>query len=101
MDQLTDLPDYLRTRYDERDIQIGRLAEDDSDDTAEIKHEVAILDSLYQLLDLHTQASSTVGPYCSACSPSGNKHRWPCTTLRIIALPYAARDDFNTELWSL
>ena len=82
-----DLPDYLRAKWT-------------ADRDNELEHEIVKLyNALLELLDVHTQARSSVGPYCSACTP--HRYRWPCETLRTLGAPYVVEDDYWPERWSL
>lgn len=89
----TSLPDYLRGKWQEA-LAVGGLQRHKSQSPVALQYH-----AMLALLDIHTQERASTGPYCGACTP--RQYRWPCATLRTLALPYVDEPDFNTEWWSL
>jgi hypothetical protein len=57
------------------------------------------IDAKRQLLALHTELedSQEMQTYCSTCDTTGKYPEYPCTTLRLLALPYADRAGYRED----
>ncbi|MFJ4926827.1 DUF6221 family protein [Streptomyces sp. NPDC088736] len=52
-----------------------------------------------QVVDLHRQIEDAqeMQDFCSTCDVTGEYPEYPCATLRLLALPYAAHLDYREE----
>ncbi|MFB6787660.1 DUF6221 family protein [Streptomyces olivaceus] len=57
------------------------------------------IDAKRQVIDLHApgQMEYVDGDVCMACDVRGGEPFYPCKTLRLLALPYAARPGYREE----
>ncbi|WAL67110.1 DUF6221 family protein [Amycolatopsis cynarae] len=59
------------------------------------------LDAKQQIIDLHEPIEGEWGPVCAVCHTTGadgdRKGEYPCTTLRLLALPYADHPAYRQE----
>jgi hypothetical protein len=66
---------------------------------------LAEVDAKRRILELHAPVNDydPNGPVCSTCGEAGNPGdetavvRWPCSTVRLVALPYADRPGYREE----
>lgn len=83
------------------DVGLGQLIEHVArHDPARVLREV---DAKRQILGLHTpfRVDGDPGPGCNTCSWRDDMEDlqviWPCSTLRLLALPYAGRPGYRDE----
>lgn len=65
---------------------------------------LADIDAKRQIIDLHPCVGDDIGePFCVTCTPDQDLYlenlvgKWPCPTLRLLALPYADHPDYRGE----
>lgn len=111
-----DLVTFLRARLDEDAAEIAKHPDDDVPDwdliaTAETNYPcfpyiaigksraLAEVEAKRQIVErYHYEATSPFGEKWRECATCGAANEpWPCPTLRLLALPYAAHQDYRDE----
>jgi|SRR5690349_7888078 len=106
MTDMDELITWLRAQLDEDERAIISDREIGEQSTISWRQMLADIDAKRRILDLHAPVHGydPNGPVCSTCGEQGNPGdeaavvRWPCLTVRVLALPYAHKPGYQ-DIW--
>lgn len=95
---MVDLAEFLTARLDGEAARIRALAAapDVDEELLDSAYRLADIDAKRRIIDLHSGRQLTVEPFGWHCLNGCGS--WPCTTLRLLALPYDDHPDYD-ESW--
>jgi len=83
---------------------LARIAEDEEEiissavwDDARQRRDLAECESKRRIIELHQLEHSRTSVHCGECDEGHQYPSWPCTTLRLLALPYADHPAYRSE----